>query len=317
MPRTSTHHVISERERTRARGDHAYSSAGSRRSEHRADEHSLADVETTDSLQLFLNQATRHPLLTAAEELELAKRIERGDLEAKDRLVNYNLRLVVSIARRYQGFGLPLQDLIQEAMFGLIRAAEKFDWRRGYKFSTYATLWIRQSIQRGLDNTSRQIRLPANVAQQLRTLKRVESELTAKLDHEPSDSEIAENSKFSREEVAVMRDLSRVTTSLDATVTDDSETTLGEFHADEAPAPEEDVIARQREQAVEAALGQLPERERQVLELRFGTTGEGEATLRDIGRRLGITQERARQLETRALERLATTGSLGAWREAA
>jgi RNA polymerase primary sigma factor len=315
MPRTRTH--VNDRERMRSRGDHAISSSASTRAEHRADEHSLADVETTDSLQLFLNQATRHPLLTAAEELDLAKRIERGDLEAKDKLVNSNLRLVVSIARRYQGFGLPLQDLIQEAMFGLIRATEKFDWRRGYKFSTYATLWIRQSIQRGLDNTSRQIRLPANVAQQLRTLKRIESELTAKLDHEPTDEEIADNSKFSLEEVSAMRDLSRVTTSLDATVSDDSETTLAEFHADEAPAPDEDVIARQRELAVADALGQLPERERQVLELRFGTTGEGEATLRDIGRRLGITQERARQLETKALERLARSGSLGSWREAA
>jgi RNA polymerase primary sigma factor len=314
MPSTRTHG--NQRERTRLRGDHARAGSVSKRTEHRADEHHLAD-ETTDSLQLFLNQATRHKLLTAPEEIELAKRIERGDLEAKEKLVNSNLRLVVSIARRYQGFGLPLQDLIQEAMFGLIRAAEKFDWRRGYKFSTYATLWIRQSIQRGLDNTSRPIRLPANVAQQLRTLNRVESELTAKLDHEPTDEEIADNSKFSLDEVMVLRDLSRVTTSLDATVTDDSETTLGEFHADEAPAPDEDVIGRQRELAVEDALKRLPERERQVLELRYGTTGEGEATLRDIGRKLGITQERARQLEAKALERLATSGSLSGWREAA
>ena len=314
MPSTRTH--ANQRERTRLRGDHARASSVSKRVDHRADEHHLAD-ETTDSLQLFLNQATRHKLLTAQEEIELAKQIERGDLEAKERLVNSNLRLVVSIARRYQGFGLPLQDLIQEAMFGLIRAAEKFDWRRGYKFSTYATLWIRQSIQRGLDNTSRPIRLPANVAQQLRTLNRVESELTAKLDHEPTDEEIADNSKFSLDEVMALRDLSRVTTSLDATVTDDSETTLGEFHADQAPAPEEDVIGRQRELAVEDALKGLPERERQVLELRFGTNGEGEATLRDIGRKLGITQERARQLEAKALERLAASGSLSGWREAA
>jgi RNA polymerase primary sigma factor len=313
MARTRT--PAQTRDRTRTRGEHTTSSA-STRTDHRVVDHARPDVETTDSFQLFLNQASRYPLLTAEEEIDLAQRIERGDLEAKDRLVNSNLRLVVSIARRYQGFGLPLQDLVQEAMLGLIRAAEKFDWRRGYKFSTYATLWIRQAIQRGLDNTSRPIRVPANVAQQLRNLHRTEAELTAKLDHEPSDDEIAAHSKFSAEEVAVLRDLSRVTTSLDATIAD-SETTLGDLRADETPAPEEDVIDRQREEAIEDALERLPDRERRVLEMRFGTGGEAETTLRDIGRRLGITQERARQLETRALQRLAENGALEAWREAA
>jgi RNA polymerase primary sigma factor len=313
MSRTRT--PAHARDTRRLRGDHANASNLSR-AEQRLADHARPDVETTDSFQLFLNQASRYPLLTAAEEIELAKAIERGDLAAKDRLVNSNLRLVVSIARRYQGFGLPLQDLVQEAMFGLIRAAEKFDWRRGYKFSTYATLWIRQAIQRGLDNTSREIRVPANVAQQLRTLNRTEAELTGKLDHEPSADEIAANSKFSTEEVAALRDLSRVTTSLDATISD-SETSLGELRADETPAPEEDVIDRQREEAIETALERLPERERQVLQMRFGTGGEPETTLRDIGRRLGITQERARQLEARALERLAENGTLEAWREAA
>jgi RNA polymerase primary sigma factor len=223
---------------------------------------------------------------------------------------------VISIARRYQGFGMPLQDLVQEAMFGLIRAAEKFDWRRGYKFSTYATLWIRQAIQRGLDNSSRPIRLPANVAQDVRTLNRTEAELTAKLDREPTDEELAENSKFSAEQVAALHDLARVTTSLDTPV-GEGDTTLGDLHAGETPPVHEDVIETQRESAVEDALSELPERERRVIELRFGTQGEGEQTLRDVGRRLGLTQERVRQLETQALERLAKRGDLESWREAA
>src|SRR5881227_1688203 len=146
---------------------------------------------TTDAMSLFLREAARHPLLTREEEVELAKRIERGDLEAKERLVNSNLRLVIKFARRYQGHGLSLQDLVQEAMLGLIRAAEKFDWRRGYKFSTYAVLWIKQAIQRGLDNTGRPVRIPAHVAQRERTVSRTEGELRAKLDRDPTDEEIA------------------------------------------------------------------------------------------------------------------------------
>jgi RNA polymerase primary sigma factor len=306
------------RTRTRARGEHRAPRQRALHAERRAaaEHHDPAELEAVDSFQIFLNQASRFPLLTAEEEVDLAKRIERGDLRAKERLVNSNLRLVVSIARRYQGFGLPLQDLVQEAMLGLIRAAEKFDWRRGYKFSTYATLWIRQSIQRGLDNSGRTIRVPANVAQQLRSLNRAETELTAKLDREPTEEELAAHSKFSVEEVAALHDLTRVTTSLDVQI-GDSETTLGELRADEAPAPEEEVVDRQREEAIAKALESLPEPERKVLELRFGTGGEPEATLRDIGRRLGISQSRARQLEAQGLDRLAAAGSLDAWREAA
>jgi RNA polymerase primary sigma factor len=316
MSRTRT--TTNNRNR-RARGEHnaAATQAPAGHAERRGDEHS-ADVETTESFQLFLNQASRYPLLTASEEIELAKSVERGDLQAKERLVNSNLRLVVSIARRYQGFGLPLQDLVQEAMPGLIRAAEKFDWRRGYKFSTYATLWIRQSIQRGLDNTGRSIRVPAHVAQQVRNLNRAESELTAKLDRVPTEEELAENSKFSLEEVATLRDLTRVTTSLDAQVSGDSETTLGELRADEeAPRLEEEILDRERENAVDEALSTLPETEQQVLKMRFGTGGRAEATLREVGGALGITQERARQLEAQALRRLAKGTSLDSWREAA
>src|ERR671924_94757 len=183
----------------RHRGEHFENSATSR-VEHRSDVH-LSAEPTTDSFQIFLNQASRYPLLTAEEEVELAKRIERGDLAAKERLINSNLRLVIKFARRYQGHGLSLQDLVQEAMLGLIRAAEKFDWRRGYKFSTYAVLWIKQSIQRGLDNSGRAVRIPAHVAQRERTVNRVTAELAAKMDRDPSDEEVAKETKLPLDEV--------------------------------------------------------------------------------------------------------------------
>ena len=166
---------------------------------------------TTDSFQLFLNQADRYPLLTGAEEIELAKRIERGDLEAKEKLINSNLRLVVKFASRYQGHGLSLQDLVQEAMLGLIRAAEKFDWRRGYKFSTYAVLWIKQAVQRGLDNSGRPVRIPAHVAQRERTVNRATAALTTELDREPTDEEVAARSEVPLDEVRALRDMTRVT----------------------------------------------------------------------------------------------------------
>ncbi|MBA2545466.1 MAG: sigma-70 family RNA polymerase sigma factor [Solirubrobacterales bacterium] len=308
--RTST----KSRTRTRTRGDHASASAGA--AERRNNEHT-ADVETTDGLRIFLNQAGKFPLLTASEEIELSQRIEKGDLAAKEKLVNSNLRLVVSIARRYRGLGLSFMDLIQEAMPGLIRATEKFDWRKGFKFSTYATLWIQQSIQRGLDNTGREIRVPANVAQQLRTLNRVENELTAELDRSPTEDEIASHSKFSAVEVAMLRDLTQVTASLDQTVSGDSDTTLGELRTDESPAPEDEVVENHREEAVTSALDQLTELERKVVELRFGTSGNSETSVRGTARTLGIKEEQARELEAKALKQLAGNGTLDAWRDAA
>jgi RNA polymerase primary sigma factor len=317
MPDTRTHRANGAPTRN-ARGDHGARSR-STRARARADAHRRDEsraTETTDSFQLFLNQASRYPLLTADEEIELAKRIERGDLAAKERLINSNLRLVISNARRYQGVGLPLQDLVQEAMLGLIRAAEKFDWRRGYKFSTYATLWIRQAMQRGLDNTGRPIRLPAHVAQRQRRVNRVESELTTKLDREPTDEEIAKEAKVSVDDVAAMRDVTRVTASLDQPI-GEGETTLGELHAGEAEAPESEVIELQREDAVKAALDQLPSLERQVLELRFGTGGEPPANAREIARRLDVSEQQVRRLESEGLERLSRGGVLDAWREAA
>jgi RNA polymerase primary sigma factor len=297
----------------RGRGQHAAPSTANR-VERRATTH---HAETTESFQLFLNQAARYPLLTAEEEIELAQRIERGDLDAKERLINSNVRLVLSIARRYQGLGLSMQDLVQEAMLGLIRAAEKFDWRRGYKFSTYATLWIRQAIQRGLDNTGRPVRLPAHVAQRQRNVNRAAAHLTGQLDREPTDEEIAAETELPLEEVVAMRDLARVTTSLDAPVTEDGDATLGELRADEAPGIEDEIADRQRERTVESALSKLPEPERRVIQLRFGTGDEPAASLREVGRELGVTQQRARELEEKALRRLAADGSLAAWREAA
>ncbi len=303
-------------ETSRVRGEHTTGSAHATNTDRRADVHGVA-TQTTDSFQLFLNQASRYPLLTREEEVELAKRIERGDLEAKERLINSNLRLVVKFARRYQGHGLSLQDLVQEAMLGLIRATEKFDWRRGYKFSTYAVLWIKQAIQRGLDNSGRPVRIPAHIAQRERTVHRVEAELAARLDREPTDEEIASAAKLPLDEVMAVRDLTRVTTSLDAPVSEDGETTLGELRAESSPGVEEEVVEREQEEAVVAALATLPENERRVIQMRFGTAGSPEASVREVARQLGVTQADARRLEARALRRLAADGSLAAWRAAA
>ena len=272
---------------------------------------------TTDALQTFLNQARHYPLLTAAEEVELAKRIERGDMMAKDRMINSNLRLVVSIARRYQGQGLPLSDLVQEGMLGLIRATEKFDWRRGFKFSTYATLWIRQAIQRGLENSARVIRLPVHIAQRERRISRVTRELTTKLGRDPSDEEISDAAELPLEEVIEIRKAAQQVTSLDQPVGDDGDASLGDLMADEQPEPDAEVAARMREETVEKAIAELPERERNVVRLRFGLGGEAPTTLRDAGRRLGITAERTRQIEESALRHLARSADLEALRDAA
>jgi RNA polymerase primary sigma factor len=279
--------------------------------------HAQADDVTTDSLQLFFNAARKYPLLTAAQEIELAKRIEKGDMDAKDRMINSNLRLVVSVARKYQGHGLTLGDLVQEGMLGLIRAAEKFDWRRGFKFSTYATLWIRQSIQRGLENSSRTIRLPVHIAQRERKINRTERELATKLGREPTEDEIAAAVELPVDQVIEIRKAARPLTSLDQPIGEDGETSFGDLITAQQPAVEDEVVQDAGTTAVQLAVSSLPERERNVVQLRFGLGGEEPTPLRETGRRLGISAERVRQIEEEALARLAESGELSALHEAA
>jgi RNA polymerase primary sigma factor len=279
--------------------------------------HAQADDVTTDSLQLFFNAARKYPLLTAAQEIELAKRIEKGDMNAKDRMINSNLRLVVSVARKYQGHGLTLGDLVQEGMLGLIRAAEKFDWRRGFKFSTYATLWIRQSIQRGLENSSRTIRLPVHIAQRERKINRTERELATKLGREPTEDEIAAAVELPVDQVIEIRKAARPLTSLDQPIGEDGETSFGDLITAEQPGVEDEVVQDAGTTAVQLAVSSLPERERNVVQLRFGLGGEEPTPLRETGRRLGISAERVRQIEEEALARLAESGELSALHEAA
>ncbi len=270
-----------------------------------------------DSLELFLRQARNHALLTAEEEVELAKRIEKGDLAAKERMINSNLRLVVSQARRYQGHGLPMEDLVQEGMLGLIRAVEKFDWRRGFKFSTYGTLWIRQAIQRGLQNHGRTIRVPVHVAQRQVKIRKLESELNTKLGREPTDEEIAAVAELTVEEVNELRELSRGLASLDQPVGEDGETALGDLLAAERPEPSEEVAVTDRDRQVHEVVRQLPEAERNVIRLRFGLAGDEPRTLKQTGSELGISAERARELEERGLRRLAARRDVDDLREAA
>jgi RNA polymerase primary sigma factor len=274
---------------------------------------------TTDALQLFLNEAGRYPLLTPAEEVELAKRIERGDLEAKDRMINSNLRLVVSIARKYQGAGrLSLLDLIQEGMLGLIRAAEKFDWRKGFRFSTYATLWIRQAIGRALDEQGRTIRVPINIAQRERKIAAAERELATRLGRVPTLEEIAAAAELTPEQVQELRDVSRTVTSLDRPVGDDDGADLGDLLPGREPAPEEEVEVTLREEAVRAVVQQLPTPEREVIQLRFGLDGDRDpVSIRETARRLEMRPADVQRLERHALEELALRREVAAFREAA
>jgi RNA polymerase primary sigma factor len=272
---------------------------------------------TTDALQLFLNEARRYPLLTKEEEVELAKAVERGDLRAKERMINSNLRLVVANAKRYQGQGLSLLDLIQEGILGLIRAAEKFDWRRGYKFSTYATFWIRQAMQRGLEQKARTIRVPTELAQRERRVARVERELAAELGREPTDEEIAERAKISLDDLDRIRSASRVVTSLDRPVGEEGDTDLGSLLPSDRPAPEEEVSVTFEEQTLRRAVSRLPGEEREVVKLRYGINGNEPTTIRETGRQLGIPGRQVERLEGQALRRLASQREIEALRDAA
>jgi RNA polymerase primary sigma factor len=272
---------------------------------------------TTDALQLFLNEIRRYPLLSADQEVELSKRIEQGDLAAKERMINSNLRLVVSIAKKYQGQELSLLDLIQEGIFGLIRAAEKFDWRKGYKFSTYATFWIRQAIQRGLANKARTIRIPVHIGQRERKIVRAERELSAKLGREPTDEEIAVAAELPLDQVDEVRDAARTVTSLDRPIGEEGDTALGDILEAGAPPVDLEVEVSLSEALLRRTIEELPETERDVIRLRFGLEDDEPQPLRETGRRLGLSAERVRQIESRALKRLAMRRELEALREVA
>ncbi len=264
----------------------------------------VAQETTTDALQLFLRDAGRHPLLTAAQEVELAKRIERGDDAAKQRMIQSNLRLVVSIAKNYRNQGLPFLDLIQEGTLGLIRAVEKFDWRRGYKFSTYATWWIRQAVARALADKARTIRMPVHIVERMQKLNRAERTLWTQLGREPSLEEIAEEANLPIAQAHEVKAAARASTSLDQPVGETEDAVFGDFVAGDEPLPDEQVEVTMRSQALGEALTALSERERRVIILRYGLNDADPKTLEDIGRRLGLTRERVRQIETEALKRL-------------
>jgi RNA polymerase primary sigma factor len=272
---------------------------------------------TTDALQLFLNELRHHPLLTARQEIDLAKRIERGDLEAKERLVNANLRLVVSLARRYPTYDLTLLDLIQEGIFGLVRAAEKFDWRKGYKFSTYATFWIRQAIQRGIENRARTIRIPAHVGIRQRKIARAQSELEARLGREPTDEEVAVATGLKLAHVREAHEATRTVVSLDRPVGEGEETTLGALLPSDIDAPDEQVAVSLERTALRQAVETLPEPERSVVKLRFGLDDQEPKRLSETGRRLGLSPDAVKQIEGRALARLGEMRELQGLRAAA
>jgi RNA polymerase primary sigma factor len=260
---------------------------------------------STDSLQLFLKDVGKVDLLTAAQEVELAKRIERGDHRAKQEMVEANLRLVVSIAKRYRNQGLPFLDLIQEGTIGLVRAAEKFDYRKGFKFSTYATWWIRQAVARALADKARTIRMPVHVVEKLNKIMRTERKIRAERGREPSSEEIALELDLSIEEVEQIRRTSQAPVSLEKPVGDEEESEFGHFIEDEnVPLPDEAADTTLRNEALTRALRMLGERERRVLEMRYGLNGEQPRTLDEVGRTFNVTRERIRQIENQSLKKL-------------
>src|SRR6186713_2688297 len=273
---------------------------------------------TTDALQLFLREAGRHPLLTASQEVSLAKRIERGDPLAKQRMIQSNLRLVVSIAKNYRNQGLPFLDLIQEGTLGLVRAAEKFDYRKGFKFSTYATWWIRQAIARALADKARTIRIPVHVVEKLNKIGRAERKLVTELGREPTPDEIAEHTGIEPEEVESIKRSAQAPVSLEKPVGDEEESEFGQFIADErAESPYERAAEILTKEALREALENLSYRERRVLELRYGLGGEHPRTLDEVGRTFNVTRERIRQIENQSLKKLQSLGEAQKLREVA
>jgi RNA polymerase primary sigma factor len=260
---------------------------------------------STDALQLFLKDIGKVDLLTAAQEVELAKRIERGDHGAKQNMVEANLRLVVSIAKKYRNQGLPFLDLIQEGTIGLVRAAEKFDYRKGFKFSTYATWWIRQAVARALADKGRTIRMPVHVVEKLNRIGRSERKLRAELGREPTSTEIAIDLGLTLDEVVQIRRSAQTPVSLEKPVGDEEESEFGHFLTDESePLPDEAVDTTLRSETLQKILSQLAPRERLVLELRYGLNGERPRTLDEVGRAFNVTRERIRQIENQTLKKL-------------
>jgi RNA polymerase primary sigma factor len=258
----------------------------------------------SDALSLFMHRAGRYPLLTAAEEVALAKRVERGDAEAKERMINSNLRLVISIAKRYQRKDLPLLDLVQEGVIGLNRAVEKFDWRKGFKFSTYATWWIRQACQRAISNQSATIRIPTHVNERRVKLARAQTRLETQLGRKPTREELAEEAELELVHVQEALDAVEANVSLNRPIGSEEDGELGDLFNDvNADSPEDEAVDSLRRREVREAIASLPERQRRIIEMRFGIGGEPKA-LEAIGKELGITRERVRQLEAEALARL-------------
>jgi RNA polymerase primary sigma factor len=273
---------------------------------------------STDTLQLFLKDIGKVPLLTAAQEVELAKRIERGDHSAKQAMVEANLRLVVSIAKRYRNQGLPFLDLIQEGTIGLVRAAEKFDWRKGFKFSTYATWWIRQAVARAIADKGRTIRMPVHVVEKLIKISRSERKLRGELGREPTSAEIALDLDLTLDEVEQIKRSAQTPVSLEKPVGDEEESEFGHFLTDESePLPDEAAEVAMRREALRSILGALSPRERQVLELRYGLDGQQPRTLDEVGRAFNVTRERIRQIEHQSLKKLRALADAAAVRDVA
>lgn len=265
----------------------------------------LSVEPSLDSLRLYLREIGKVPLLTADQEVYLAKRIERGDMGAKTQMIEANLRLVVSIAKSYLGRGLSFLDLIQEGSLGLIRAVEKFDYRKGYKFSTYATWWIRQAVTRAIADKARTIRIPVHMVEKLNKVVHIERQLVQRLGREPRPDEIAEELEMTTEEVRDILRMSQLPVSLEKPIGEEEESELGDFVEDEsAESPFDTATLSLRREDVEHALSALPERERQVIELRFGLLGAPPCTLEEVGRAFGVTRERIRQIENNTLKKL-------------
>jgi RNA polymerase primary sigma factor len=273
---------------------------------------------STDSLQLFLKDIGKVELLTAAQEIELAKRIERGEHRAKQEMVEANLRLVVSIAKKYRNQGLPFLDLIQEGTIGLVRAAEKFDHRKGFKFSTYATWWIRQAVARALADKGRTIRMPVHIVEKLNKIVRAERKLRGELGREPSTPEIAKEVELSSEEVNQIRRTAQMPVSLEKPVGDDEDSEFGHFLTDESePLPDEAAETAMRGDTLKSILSKLSERERTIIMLRYGLGGQAPLTLDEVGRAFNVTRERIRQIEHQTLRKLRSLADAQRLREVA